>query len=105
MPDHVHLLVEALRPDSDLRIFIKDFKQHTSFCYKRSSGHPLWQDSYHDHVLREDEESAAFARYVLGNPVRAGLVHSPLEWPYLFSERYEVRELLESVRWQGVRRA
>jgi len=98
MPDHMHLLVEGLREEADLRPFISEFKQKTAFTYKRLSGASLWQDGFHDHVLRSDECARAVARYLLENPVREGLVRHPLEWPYLGSERYTLRELMESVR-------
>jgi putative transposase len=97
MPDHLHLLVEALRSTSDLCLFLKNFKQGTSFHYRRSVGGRLWQDSYHDHVLREDEPSEVRAGYLLGNPVRAGLVQQPSEWPYMFSEKYDLQTLLGSI--------
>ncbi len=98
MPDHAHLLVEALVEDADLLRFVSGFKQRTGFAFKRLAGQALWQDGFHDHVLRADECARSVARYLLENPVRAGLVRHPQEWPYLGSERYTVRELLESVR-------
>jgi putative transposase len=96
MPDHVHLLVEALAEDACLLPFVAGFKQRTGFAFRRFAGEPLWQDGFHDHILRADECARSVARYLLENPVRAGLVRHPLEWPYLGSDRYTVRELLES---------
>jgi putative transposase len=98
MPDHLHLLVEGLREGADLRPFIGEFKQKTAFTYKGLSGASLWQDGFHDHVLRSNECARTRAPYLLASPVRAGLVRHPSEWPYLGSERYALRELLESVR-------
>ncbi|WP_155312116.1 transposase [Desulfosarcina ovata] len=34
----------------------------------------LWARAYHDHALRSDEDLKTVARYIIGNPVRAGLV-------------------------------
>jgi REP element-mobilizing transposase RayT len=99
MPDHVHVLVEAVSPESNLEAFVKHFKQGSGFGYKRATGEQLWQEGFYDHVLREDEGLEAVARYLLENPVRARLVAHPLEWPYLASERYDVRDLLASVHW------
>jgi REP element-mobilizing transposase RayT len=96
MPDHAHLLVEALAEDACLLPFVSEFKQRTGFAFKRLAGQALWQDGFHDHILRADECARSVARYLLENPVRAGLVRHPLEWPYLGSERYTLRELLES---------
>jgi hypothetical protein len=33
--------------------------------------------------------------YVIGNPVRAGLVRQPSEYPHSGSERYTMQEMLE----------
>ncbi len=35
---------------------------------------PLWQRSFFDHALRRNEDEIRTARYILANPVRAGLV-------------------------------
>lgn len=34
----------------------------------------LWQAGYHDRALRREEDLRSVARYVVANPVRAGLV-------------------------------
>jgi REP element-mobilizing transposase RayT len=42
---------------------------------------PVWQNGYHDHGLRNDEDYRARVRYVMQNPVRAGLVNRIEEFP------------------------
>jgi len=81
MPDHVHLLVEG-DAGSDVPQFVKDFKQRTGYAYRRVRGEALWQKSYYDHVLRREEDVREAARYVVGNPVRAGLVTAARDHPY-----------------------
>ena len=49
------------------------------------------------HVLRHDEATIHVARYVLENPVRAGLVSPIDDYPYVGSMTMSVRELLDSV--------
>jgi hypothetical protein len=41
-----------------------------------------WQDGFFDHRLRNIESAVEKANYIRMNPVRAGLVDNPLEWPY-----------------------
>jgi putative transposase len=41
----------------------------------------LWQDGFHDHAIRREEDLRAIARYVVFNPVRAGLVRSLRDYP------------------------
>ena len=44
---------------------------------------PVWQKGYHDHGLRDDEDYGARVRYVLQNPLRAGLVQRVEDYPYV----------------------
>jgi putative transposase len=83
MPDHLHLLVRAAE-NTDLVAFVRLFKQLSGYAYRRLTGDSevLWQTSYHDHVLRQQEDLYAAARYIWGNPVRAGLVESAEKYPY-----------------------
>jgi len=41
----------------------------------------LWQQSFHDHALRRDEDLVKLARYVVANPLRAGLVGKLGDYP------------------------
>jgi putative transposase len=83
MPDHLHLLVEGVLDDADLQKFMKSWKQKTGFDYsKANAGQRLWQVGFFDHVLRSEESTHRHARYILANPVRAGLVQSIDEYPF-----------------------
>ena len=98
MPDHIHALVAGEHETADLREFIRIFKQRTSFEWKRRNATCLWQRGYFEHVLRDDEDTIGVARYIIENPVRAGLVTDPLDYPYLGSFTTTARELLYSVQ-------
>jgi hypothetical protein len=50
---------------------------------------------FYDHVLRAEEDRAAVIRYLLENPIRAGLVRNLLEYPYWGSGLCAREELLE----------
>ena len=81
MPDHLHLLVEGCAIDSSLTEFARVFKQRSSFHWRESCGKTLWQRSYYEHVLRSDESTISVARYILENPLRAGLATRVDEYP------------------------
>jgi putative transposase len=98
MPDHLHALVEGLQPDADFRRFVRVFKQRSSFHWKRRTGSELWQRSFFEHVLRDDEDSPEVAKYILDNPVRAGLVATPQEYPFVGSLTMTVLDLLYSIQ-------
>ncbi len=83
---------------ADLRECVRLFKQKTSFAWKRQHATQLWQRGYIDHVLREEEDTFAVARYIIENPLRADLVSNPLDYPYLGSLTVSVRDLLYSVQ-------
>ena len=93
MPNHVHLLLEGLSDSSDLRRFVRDWKQRTAFDYQNETGGDLWQRGYFDHVLRTDEDTDLVTRYVLGNPVRAGLVADMKEYRYAGSDTRTIDDL------------
>jgi putative transposase len=83
MPDHVHLAVEGSRPDSDLRRFVKVAKQRVAYIARTEFQIPcVWQDGYYERVLRTYEGMDTLVRYILDNPVRAGLVQCAEEFPH-----------------------
>jgi putative transposase len=98
MPDHLHLLVEGLSDGADLRNFVRIFKQQSSYAWLQTHERPLWQRGYFDRVLREEDDTVTVARYILDNPIRAGIVDAPEEYRYLGSLTMELEDLLESVR-------
>jgi putative transposase len=98
MPDHAHLLLSGTSTTSDLRKFMNRWKQRTGFAYSRETGRLLWQAGYYDHVLRCDEDLVQVARYIIANPVRAGLVTDPDEYPFWGSTMWTRIDLLEFFR-------
>lgn len=82
MPDHLHLLLSGQEEDCDLRGLMHDAKQRTGFWYSKTQRGRLWQDSYFDHIVRDEESVERQACYILANPVRAGLVDRWDRWPF-----------------------
>ena len=79
------------------RRFCKLAKQRAGQIHARRTGGPLWQEGYYDRVLRKDEDLRTVARYLLNNPIRAGLVTKPIDYPYLGSDRWSVAEFIDSM--------
>ncbi len=100
MHDHLHLLVEGRSETSDALAFVHQAKQRSAYAFSRVRGKKLWQPSYHDRVLRDDEGSLSVARYILENPVRAGMVKNAEDYPFLGSARYTLKEVMEAICWQ-----
>ena len=83
MPDHWHGLVE-LGDDISLADCVGRLKGASARALRRQ--HPskarIWAPGYHDHALRRLEDLLPAARYLVMNPVRAGLVAKPGDYPF-----------------------
>jgi REP-associated tyrosine transposase len=95
MPDHAHLVIDGERNDSNCVAFIKAAKQYSGYYYKQRYRRRLWQRYGYEHVIRDDMERALTIRYVLANPVRAGLVADPKRFRGFGSQRYAIAELMQ----------
>lgn len=81
MPDHVHLFVHVI--SIKLGIWIKGLKRAMSAAMENESdAGSNWQPGFFDHLLRTDESYEQKWEYVHMNPVRAGLVADPEDWPF-----------------------
>ena len=82
MPDHVHWLFQ-LGMDQDLSTLIKGFKARSAHRVNEKLGRQgaLWQRAFHDHALRAGEDGKAIARYIVANPLRAGLAKNIGDYP------------------------
>jgi len=83
MPDHLHWLVGL--GETDLSQLVRRIKSCSAIAINRLTGQEgrrLWQKGFHDHALRKEEDLKNVARYVIANPVRAGLVESVRNYPH-----------------------
>ena len=81
MPDHLHWLM-APRSEALDRIMRRVKSRSAIAIHRAAGGHGrLWQRGYHDHALRREEDLRECARYVVGNPLRAGLVERLSDYP------------------------
>ena len=76
--------------------FITVFKQYSGYYYRQNFHRPLWQRYGFEHVVRDDEVTVEVAKYILANPVRAGLAPSVEKYPFVGSRVHELRDLLDS---------
>lgn len=83
MPDHLHLIVELGGTEllSKLMQRVKAATATSANLVSRRSG-PVWMPGFHDRALRRHEDVRAVARYVVANPLRAGLAVSIGDYPY-----------------------
>jgi putative transposase len=95
MPDHVHLLIRGLDDCSDCKAFITAAKKYSGYYFKQETGRRLWERYGFERVVRDDMEVWSVVCYIIMNPVRAGLVERPCDYPYVGSERYTVADMME----------
>jgi putative transposase len=97
MPDHLHVLVEGGCADPDVATCIARFRQLSGYGYRQRCRGWLWQEGYYDYVLRKEDDTFGVARYIIANPVRAGLCDDARKYPHVGSSRYSLDELVGSL--------
>lgn len=83
MPDHWHGVLE-LGEGGRLASVINALKTNSARHIRKDiPGKPtVWARGYHDRALRTGESLVDVARYVVMNPVRAGLVRRVGDYPF-----------------------
>ncbi|MDR5907408.1 REP-associated tyrosine transposase [Franzmannia qiaohouensis] len=81
MPDHLHWLF--MLDQAQLDAVVKRLKGRSArainaYLNRRGS---VWQQGYHDRALRREEDVRSIARYIVANPLRAGLVNDIGKYP------------------------
>jgi hypothetical protein len=64
-------------------------------------GQRLWQRYGFERTLRSNDTTLSVARYIVENPIRAGLVERIQDFPFLGSAVYSIDEILEAVEWRS----
>jgi len=92
MPDHVHLTLAGNDSSSNIKKCLDMFKQKTGFWLSQNNPDIKWQKDYYDHILRSKENLDVHIKYILNNPVRAGLVEYWKQYPFKGSTVYNLNE-------------
>ena len=82
MPDHVHWLMELL-PEKPLPVCVGSMKSFAARAInpRKSQCGPVWQRGYMDRAIREEKDLVRVARYIVANPLRAGIVADIGDYP------------------------
>jgi putative transposase len=85
MPDHAHWLIE-LGDETSLSYVVSRLKSASAGACNRavnaSVGASIWQKGFYDRAIRRDEDLLSVARYIVANPLRAGLVERLGDYPW-----------------------
>ena len=84
LPDHLHLLLEPGKVDyskvvPSLKRMVTTSMRNRGFAGTRTA---IWQDRFWEHTIRDDDDYQQCVGYIHYNPVKHGLVSTPVEWQY-----------------------
>ncbi|WPC28989.1 transposase [Pseudomonas moraviensis] len=81
MPDHFHWLVQL--ENASLERLMQTVKSRSTLTINRALNRTgaFWQTGYHDRAIRDNEDLRPYARYIIANPLRAGLVKKVADYP------------------------
>ena len=86
MPDHIHLVFELLQGNKGISKIMQGIKgvsaKKCNLLLNRKG--KFWQDESYDRWVRDDIELYFVIRYVLLNPVNAGLLDNWEKWEYTY---------------------
>lgn len=107
LPARLVLIVRGKEEFSQLKDFLRSFRQDSNDRLRGLLGGPLWGRKYLERVLRKTEPSVDAARGLFLLPVKEGLAASAAEYPFQGSFVAEMRRFVSPPlrdRFRGVRR-
>lgn len=112
LPDHMHFIWTLPSNTSDFSVrwrlvkshFTRDWnKENTenkvALSRPRGEG-DVWQNSFWEHLIRDEVDLSNYIEYIHYNPIKHGLVKSPVDWEYSSFMKY-VQEGYYPVDWGG----
>ena len=109
MPDHVHLLIQPLL-EWRLSKILQGIKGYSSrmINLKMNRKGAFWQDESMDHLIRNHEDWLDKLNYIHDNPVKAGIVSNPENYPFssfvTLHSKGRMESLLEIIRVESYRK-
>jgi putative transposase len=95
MSNHVHIVIKPFEKEkNDPYSFSEILQNHKSYTGHKANEYIkregiFWQHESYDHFIRNDEELKRIIKYILNNPVKAGLVKDYREWKhYWLNNKY-----------------
>ena len=85
MPDHLHWLVQL--EEIHIERLMQAVKSRSTLSINRALNRKgaFWQTGYHDRAIRDGKDLKPLARYIIANPLRAGLVERIGDYPLWYA--------------------
>lgn len=86
MPNHVHLVFELINKNKSITDLMKSIKRYSAKKANEilETKGRFWQVESFDRLVRDERELYNIIKYVLLNPVKAGLVENYTDWQYTY---------------------
>ena len=99
MPNHVHVLVEIFE-GYPLDTIIHSWKSYTANEANKMLNRKgrFWYPDYYDRFIRDERHFNNAVRYIHENPVQAGLVENPEDWPFSSARDWQTRQAGQDAR-------
>lgn len=100
MTNHIHLLATPTHTDSISKTFQsagRKYVQYFNYTYRRSG--TLWEGRYRATVVDSERYMLSLMRYIELNPVRAGMVAHPRDYPWSSHRRYAQGQAGPNLNW------
>ena len=81
MPDHFHWLVELKQSTLPALMLATKSRSARAINARLGRSGRFWQKGFHDRAIRREEDLQAVARYIIANPLRAGIVRRVHDYP------------------------
>ena len=88
MPNHVHVVLENNNQNKSFYRVMQSLKRYTARKSNEVLGisdKPFWHHESYDHIVRDERELERIIKYIIYNPVKAGLVNNIKDWKYNFN--------------------
>ena len=82
MPDHLHLFCAPAYLPTSLQSWARYWRTQVARRWPHRSERPIWQRDFFDRQLRSGKSYHQEWLYLWENPIRAGLISRPEDWPY-----------------------
>ncbi|MDP2921930.1 MAG: transposase [Candidatus Omnitrophota bacterium] len=96
MPTHLHFTLKQLIEKGISTFMSNVLNSYTRyFNIKHNRKGPLWEGRFKKVLVKSDEQLIHLTRYIHLNPVTAGLVNNPIDWPWSSYHEFINKDLTE----------
>jgi putative transposase len=103
MTNHYHLLIETPNEDLSVGLHWLNFRYAQWFNLQHGYTGHLFQGRFHSVLVESNIHLVELARYIVLNPVRAGMCERPQDWRWSsyrsFAHDYQIKRTFVHVDW------